>query len=744
MSTLSRSYDCLAQMFIFYFDHKYSSNDPNNRRCCCSELTPSPRRRKRPVQRQRSKFPAALPTVPLLIFCALVPSSVHPQQSSTSTYTPRYSAGSSIANNVLYIVSGTVSIAPPYQSTSDIFALPLHTKFTANNIPWKKLKAGYFVQDAIVTTTVDQQQLVVAGVADQPGQLVVVYNIQSNSWSNLSSTAVVKAKPHTPRTYAGMVLNPNTKQIVLYGGLFILSDNGGGGEATGSKTYRLSIEFDYLNTMSAQLDEWVWSAIVESSSLRPPSLVQPIMLYLPTRQAILMMGGCGTVDIQSGVITGCESFSTGYLFISNSGSNAASDAKPASIEIISLIGASLPPPRLSPCAVVLSNGDVFMYGGAASNTGMHDVWVLETGFDGGLAGPRQFSDPQVAVINTTSWAWTTHFTPSPGSLTNNADTGSSGLSSKVTIGLIIGGSMVLSIMFFILGFMIWRYRKYKRHNNHHAGGNKKSKHTIFQIERGSRSMEPLMAIDDGSTTGLRTESVSMAPLWPSASNKQSRTSIRPKEGRIPLLIVPYAPKEDLTSTVSWTSSTPTPTSTGSSPGFASSVHSDFMVSNSTDHKSRNSGRIAGGSLPSSASPSQSEFFRGDRLSKDDADIQQGHYAKTLQHHRQYEKRREQEAKQNPYLGRSGTHYTFMEDMKKHGQGHGYGRGHGSISRGTYGDDNDGDDDQDGLDLATAMIALKEVDLGEDPIREGEATNVEDGTILLSSHLDTTQLDNRYL
>ncbi|KAF9195683.1 hypothetical protein BGZ50_003853 [Haplosporangium sp. Z 11] len=765
-------------MFTFYFDHKYFSNDLVDHCCCCLESTPSPRRRKRPVQRQRNKFSAVLTTAPLLTFCALVPSPAHSQQPSTSEYTPRYSAGSSIANNVLYVVSGTVSITPPYQSTADIFALPLHTKFTANNIPWRKLKAGYFVQDATVATTVDQQRLVVAGVADQPGQLVVVYNIHSDSWSKLSSTADVKLKPQTPRTHVGMVLNPNTKQMVIYGGLHILSNNGGGGETAGSKTYRLSIEFDYLNTMSTQLDEWAWSATVESSSLRPPSLVKPIMLYLPTQQAILVMGGCNVVGIQSGVITGCEPFSTGYLFSSNYESTTGSNTMPAPIKTINLIGTPLPAPRLSPCAVVLSNGDIFLYGGAATNGGMSDAWVLKTGswvwtrrdiidmpphgrvgatcqlatedqlivvggFDGGLTGSRQFSDPQVAVINTTSWAWTTHFTPSPESLVDDAGAGSSGLS-LVTIGLIIGGSIILSILFFILGFMFWRYRKYKLHNDHHAGGNKKSKHTLFQIGRGSRSAEPLMAIDDVSTTRLTSESVSMAPLRSSTGYKQSRTSIRQKEGRIPLLIVPYAPTEDLSSTASWMSSTPTPTSTGSSPGFASSAHSDSMVSNSMDHKSWTQGRIASGSLPSSASPSTSEFFRGGRLSKDDADIQQGYYIKTLQHHRQYEMRREQEAKQNPYLGRSGTHYTFIEHGKKHEQGHRYGRGRGGISRGAYGNDKDSDDDQDGPDFATTVIALKEVDLGEEPIREGKATSVEDGTILLSSHLDTTQLDNRFL
>ncbi|CAO3570355.1 unnamed protein product [Mortierella alpina] len=693
-------------------------------------------------------------------------------------YIPRHSAGSSIANNILYIVSGTISVTPPFDGTAETLAVSLDSPFTTDSVPWKRLQAGYFVQDARVTTAVGQKHLILAGVGDQVGQLVVVYDIVANSWSYLPAAAAASAQPQTPRTSIGAVLDPNTGQVVLYGGL--LTTGGTNGSAGGgARTFSISLEYDFLDTRPSLLDKWSWSATVQSTGQlqQPTGLVQPIVLYLPTKRVTLIMGGCNGVNPADGNVTQCVAFSTGYLVSSMvmTGSNGSGTVPSIPVSTVDLTGRMIPPARLSPCATVLSNGDVFMYGGAAANGSLGDAWVLRTkdwtwdrmsianmpfpgraggtcqqltedqlivvgGFDGGLTGPRQFSSPQVAVINTTSWAWTSNFVPATTVATDNASV----LSPGVIIGIVGGCCVILGIMFAVLGRMLWR--RHQDQKRHYHPTSEEPANEVFKSVQASRSNEPLMNTEDRFYNGSDSGSTAMLHFATddpggrhdsrgidTRNDSTARINLQHKSSKEPFLVIPYPPRDtstsDSTSTGSLTTLTMKPTMYQSTPYQSETLAGRSVPLWTTDLSSdrdKHGRRALGKSLPLEASAGSSELLIGERLPQKEADIQHSHYVRTLQHHKQYEMRRKQEQQQNPYLNRSGTQHTTMGDFERTNP----------FEQGA----------DEAFDLTTSVIELREVDVGEEPMSisyEG-MDGVEDGTILLSSHLDTSKLDTSQL
>ncbi|KAI1307894.1 hypothetical protein EDD11_004366 [Mortierella claussenii] len=487
---------------------------------------------------------------------------------------------------------------------------------------------------------------------------------------------------------------PSTGQMVLYGGLLAT-----GGTNAATRTLSLSLEFDFLDTRPT-LDKWTWSAAI-NSVFPPPALYQPIMLYLPNQRQTLVMGGCNGINPVDGNITQCVPFSAGYLI--NSMVMTGSDGASVPMSRVDIKGGP-PAPRLSPCTVVLASGDVFMYGGATASGSLGDAWVLNTsnwtwisksiknmpfpgragaacqlatadqiimvgGFNGPLMGPKQFSEPQVAIINTTSWAWASDFIPSM------ETTPPSSLSQGVVIAIIVSGSLLLAILLSIMGRLIWQRRK--------RPGRKQE---IFKSIRASKSSEPLMESD----CYITESEVSATPMVPfstahlannSIPGSISQTSLRLKE-REPFLIIPYAPDTTMTydsgSTVRMDLST--------------SMQSDTMVNSSVPMRSDL--KISTGSDTGPYRPSGNNgesFVKGYQLPQTLADIQHGQYVKTLQHQKQYERRRrdlEQQSAHHP-LHRQSTQYSFQE----------------------Y------DAELDGVDLATGMVHLREVDVGEEPISE---------------------------
>ncbi|KAF9949552.1 hypothetical protein BGZ72_008691 [Mortierella alpina] len=768
---------------------------------CYSGPVQSPRRQQRPLRRRRefqlaselyphstgrqrsssSSFYSSSSisfygTILNAIICTFLATPTAHAQTPT-VYTARHSAGSTIANNILYIVSGTTSVEPSVVGTAETLAVPLDSPFTTDSIPWTRLQAGYFVQDARVTTAVDQKHLILAGVGDQVGQLVVVYDIEANSWSYLPATAAANAQPQTPRTLVGLVLDPNTGQAVLYGGL-LTTGGANGAVGGGSKTFSLSLEFDFLDTRPSSLDKWAWSATVRSTGQlqQPTGLVQPILLYLPTKRVTLIMGGCSRVNPADGNVTQCVAFSTGYLVSSmvmtDPNGNAAAPSIP--ISTVELTGPMIPPARLSPCATVLSNGDVFMYGGAAASGSLGDAWVLRIkdwtwvrrsianmpfpgraggtcqqltedqlivvgGFDGGLTGPRQFSNPQVAVINTTSWAWTSNFIPA------RPKDDASVLSPGIIIGIVGGCCIILGIMFAVLGRMLWRRHHDKKRHYHHAA--EEQPNNVFKSVRASRSNEPLMDTEDrfysgsdsGSTPIVHFVTKDKSRKYDSRDDVENnsdldvRPNLQHKSSKEPFLVIPYPPRDvssrDLNSTGSLTTM-----AMKSSSYQSTHPQSDTLVAHSvplwttdlSSDRDKRGRRVLGKSLPMEASSRSSELLIGERLPQTEADIQHSHYVRTLQHHKQYEMRRMQEQQQNPYLNRSGTQHTIMGEFDRENP----------FDQGA----------DESFDLTTSVIELREVDVGEEPMSisyEG-MDGVEDGTILLSSHLDTSKLDTSQL
>ncbi|KAK3809189.1 MAG: hypothetical protein J3Q66DRAFT_353179 [Benniella sp.] len=668
-----------------------------------------------------------LTTLLLLFTLSLCPTIQAQPPGRPYIYTSRYNAGSTLANNTLFVISGTLSLAPPFKATTETLAIPLDRAFSTSAIPWKALAEGPPVLDARVATSVDQDHLVVVGV-DRAGQLVIVYDILSDTWSDLPPTAVSNQLLKAPRRGVGVSIDKSTGQMVLYGGMMEV-------QTPTNKTYSLVGEIDILDTRPT-FDKWSWSAAIESNRPPPPGVTQPIVLYLPTLQQTLIMGGCDGLNATDGSITRCASFSSGYLVNSMV---TASKEPSVPIKYVSMDG-PIPSPRLSPCTVVLSNGDVFMYGGVSLTGALSDAWVLSTkswiwasrtiknmpvsgragatcqsiadqiilvgGFDFTLGVPRQFSQPQVAIINTTSWEWGSNFVPA-----HNPD--SDGMSSGLVIGITVGGTVILCVIFFLIGRLLWERQQLKQQRLLGKKG--------YNASRMSQSTQPLMESGEFYTQDTDLGSTAMVSFTSSPHRYHSdfyqqqqqqqqrgrsdshtshdsgldgsrilasqRTGERERK---PLLIIPYPP----TDLASDTTSPRTPSEAA-------------VKSHLVGHTKRDSH----GTL---ASTSSSSIEKGDQLPQTLADIQHGHYVKTLQHQKMYERRRQELEQQQQFrLNRSQTQHTVG------------------------GHQHDGMDGGNNLDLATAVIALKEVDVGEEPFRGGWYDD-NDGTVLLSSHLDQSQ------
>ncbi|KAG0325501.1 hypothetical protein BG000_001777 [Podila horticola] len=200
--------------------------------------------------------------------------------------------------------------------------------------------------------------------------------------------------------------------------------------------------------------------------------------------------------------------------------------------------------------------------------------------------------------------------------------------------------------------------------------------------------------------------------------QQQRQSKQSKKPSSPFLIIPYVPDDSAFSTSSTALNSDSSTSGMSSTLYDTQMSPHNISSSSTTPTGKTSNNNSSGSerrklgltdLPESA-----------RMPHTLADMHHGQYVKTLQHHKQYERRRQEELRLNLGLARSGT----QESMGRLGGYKNYGY----------------DDDDDDLGLATGVLRLREVDLGEESI-SGSVNGLEAGTILLSSHLETSALES---
>ncbi|KAF9130825.1 hypothetical protein BGW39_002579 [Mortierella sp. 14UC] len=601
-----------------------------------------------------------------LILLSLAPSPIHAQPPQPFAYKPRYSSGSAIAKNRLYVVSGYTSDLYPSDAVGDTIFVPLDQPFSVDNVPWMAVKfpwnppKPYSMNgtDAVVVPTADQSHLVLLGPSGLGDPLLMTYDILADSWIPFRSD------PAPPRSAVGAALDLETGTIVIQGG-FIRNFG-----------IPLSSEIDILSAKSG-LDQWTWTKGAPTTVIKP--IFQPIIVYLPTRKATLILGGTEYVN---NTITGFQQFNEGTLVFTTTGDNGVTTLRNSRVNLTATDITIVPPRRLSPCYTVLDNGDLFMYGGATFAGSLNDAWILNAvdliwksvsiGFNGALGNTnRPFTQPQIGIINTKQWVWTTTYIPPR-----------SGLSLSIIIGIILGGCLLLGIGLFFAGRFFWKRRK--------TQGDKVT-------NRDSVSTHPLMGSD---STLSRQESdrflstrnlVSPTPSTAVASTLGSEfhsVSLSAKDERsLPLLISPYPP--------------------------STSYNSSAFSAAGMDSPERGSTPTIWNSYKSKGAKSEISLPESERLPQTMADMQRGYYIKTLQHNKQYEKRRHDISRQQP---QNGLNRKITSNQ------------HAILN----------DDYHDGVDLATAVLQLKEVEMGEESIMIPLQT-LETGTILVSSHLDDQSL-----
>ncbi|KAF9965353.1 hypothetical protein BGZ70_004995 [Mortierella alpina] len=602
-----------------------------------------------------------------------------------------HSAGSTVIGKTLYVVSGTGTGRLPqsYVAITDVLSLALDQPFSTDSAPWVSLKPGPAVADARIVPSADPNRLILGGMGEAGTPLIRVYDIQADTWSPLPPQPI-SGNVASPRTSVGIALDSGTGAVIVFGGLV--------------PNTAFSRELDVLDTRPT-FSDWAWTLVAPASSfIQLAPLYQPIVLYVPQLQSTLLMGGCDTYSART-VVVSCQTFDSAFQIKTTVTSENMATSPPVKFKLTSRKNI-LPVPRSSSCYVVLANGDVFMYGGLADATTLSDAWVLSIqswewtpitinnappagragatcqliahnqvivlgGYSGANAASKVFSQPQIGVIDTDSWSWGQDYTPS---------TASGGLSLGVIIGIVAGSCLMLGVVLFIVGSHLWTKRKAR---------------SAEEEKRVSHSNIPLM--DDSvnnSSNSLHTRQPRVVVSTLKFANQSSSGSSSPVSGTwstkdsrsLPLIITPYSP---------------TTTS------FSTSTFADVSLDTPTSKSSRGNNKRNKGAYNNEIHLPESE-----RLPETMADNQYGHYFKTIQHHKQYEKRltgiQQQQQQRQSSLGRSdtSTQYTMVHK----------------------------DDVEDHPYFATGMIDLKEIELGEESIMI-PMQPLETGTILVSGYVD---------
>ncbi|CAO3572719.1 unnamed protein product [Mortierella alpina] len=622
-----------------------------------------------------------------LLLLAQAPSTI---QSQHYVFTPRHSAGSTVIGKTLYVVSGTGTgrLPQPVVAITDVISLALDQPFSTDSAPWVSLKPGPAVADARIVPSADQNRLVLGGMGEAGTPLIRVYDIQADTWSTLPPQPI-SGNVASPRTSVGIALDSSTGAVIVFGGLV--------------PNTAFSRELDVLDTRPT-FSDWTWTLVAPVSSfIQLAPLYQPIVLYVPQLQSTLLMGGCDTYSART-VVVSCQTFDSAFQIKTTATSEKMATSPPIKVKLTSRKNI-LPVPRSSSCYVVLANGDVFMYGGLADTTALSDAWVLSVeswewtpitlnnappagragatcqliahnqvivigGYSGANAASKVFSQPQIGVINTDSWSWGQDYTPS---------TASGGLSLGVIIGIVAGSCLMLGAVLFIVGSHLWTKRKTRS-----AEEEKRVSHSNIplmddSVNNSSNSLHTRYPRVKVSTLKFANQSSSGAnsPVSGTWSTKDSRS--------LPLIITPYSP---------------TTTS------FYTSTFADVSLDTPTSKGSRGNNPRNKGAFSNEINLPESE-----RLPETMADNQYGHYFKTIQHHKQYEKRLtgiQQQQQQQNSLARSdtSTQYTMVHE----------------------------DDVEDNPYFATGMIHLKEIEMGEESIMI-PMQPLETGTILVSGYVD---------
>lgn len=190
----------------------------------------------------------------------------------------------------------------------------------------------------------DLQHLLLVGIRE-PGQLVSVYDMGTGNWSTPSISG---NPPNAPRQSLGIALDPLARRNVIFGG-YLVQDT--------------TRELDVLDT-NVSIGQWTWLSTTGATNM--PTLLRPIMLYVPLIGASLVMGGCSNQNT-------CMPFTNVFLIqFTDTGVPVVNNRTVTSTNGI------LPQPRMMPCVSVLKDGSVLMYGGMGYQEGNSDFWILDT------------------------------------------------------------------------------------------------------------------------------------------------------------------------------------------------------------------------------------------------------------------------------------------------------------------------------------------------------------------------------
>ncbi|KAG0258338.1 hypothetical protein BG011_003362 [Mortierella polycephala] len=409
-------------------------------------------------------------------------------------------ASAILADGYLYIYGGTTAFGVTLNTKSNQFLrVDLTKDFSTLTPNWVSLR-GYRSYTAITAVSSRSgEQFIIGGNRDNNGKLAHIYDVKSDQWI---PTPDIPGVPDYMAEYkrgnVGMSIDPNSGMIYIYGGFQWMG---------------FSRELSVLNSAYDEPHKMDWKLSLNQTMI--PQLYSPFVHYLPTIKMTLVFGGCDGYNGLTGFVGNCISMVNGYLIPDLSNTDTVVIQKQAMK--LTRVG---PTPRYQSCSVVMDDGNIFFQGGKGISNFFNDAYVLDVatwtwqdielkGADnttllraghgcqkgpngqilviGGFVG-RNGTDvhvtPQMAVIDTKTWTWSTQYKGAPlssiwtappplpgsggpgGNNGNGNGDGDGGANTKESSGLSsgakggIGGGVAIGILG--LGLFFW---KRKNRNN---------------------------------------------------------------------------------------------------------------------------------------------------------------------------------------------------------------------------------------------------------------------------------------
>ncbi|KAF9180418.1 hypothetical protein BGZ51_001198 [Haplosporangium sp. Z 767] len=338
-------------------------------------------------------------------------------------------ASAILADGHLYIYGGAIAFAADFNTKSNQFLrVDLTKDFSTLSPNWVSLP-GYRSYTIITgVPSRNGEQFIIGGNRDNNGKLAHIYDVKTDQWI---PTPDVPGVPDYMAEYkrgnVGMSLDPNTGMIYIYGGFQWAS---------------FSRELSVLNSAYDDPHKMNWKLSLNQTMI--PPLYSPFVHYLPTLKMTLVFGGCDGYNGATGFTSNCIPLVNGYLIPDLSNTDTVVIQK-QSMKLTT----TGPQPRLQSCTVVMDDGNVFLHGGKDTTRFFSEAYVLNVktwtwqniqlkGADnttllraghacqkgpngqilvvGGFVS-RNGTDvhvmPQMAVIDTKTWTWSTNYKGAP-------------------------------------------------------------------------------------------------------------------------------------------------------------------------------------------------------------------------------------------------------------------------------------------------------------------------------------------